>query len=191
MRTEIRIAGNGGQGILLAGVILGKAASIYDNKYATQTQSYGPEARGGASKTEVIIDDEDISYPYVYRSDVFIALSQQSYDAYSENVKNDSIIIIDPTYVKNNDCRTIKVTATCAAKALGTELAANMVMLGALSEVTKTVSIEALEKSMRDSTAPQFHDINTKALVEGALLAREYIDGVKKGSECQASVNSI
>ena len=99
MRTEVRIAGFGGQGVIMAGVIIGKAASLFDNKNAVQTQSYGPEARGGASRTEVVIDDDEIDYPKVTSPDILVAMSHEALIKYMGDLKDEGVLIIDPDMI--------------------------------------------------------------------------------------------
>lgn len=135
VRTEIRFAGFGGQGIIKAGIILAKAACIYSNKEVVQTQSYGPESRGGACRSDVIIADEEIDFPRVTEPDVFVALSQHSYSEYVESVKTGGNIILDPDMIKcEKDLRNFnvfRVPATRIAERLGKKIIANIVMLGA------------------------------------------------------------
>ena len=103
MRQEVRIGGFGGQGVIMTGIVIGKAASLFDGKNAVQTQSYGPEARGGASKTEVVISDEPIDYPKVQAPDIFIAMSQTALMKYKDDLKEEGILIIDPDLVNEDD----------------------------------------------------------------------------------------
>ena len=179
MRREIRISGSGGQGIIMAGYLLGKAATIYDGKIATQVQSYGPEARGGASRAEVIISDDDVYYPYIQMADVFISLSQLGYEKYRRDVKKDSMTFIDPVFVSpvNNNC--LKIPATTEAIELGSKIVTNMVMLGAVAEITKVVTIEALEKSIRSSLQERLQKINIDALRRGREIGIEMMESQK------------
>jgi len=181
MRREIRISGSGGQGIIMAGYLLGKAASIYDNKISTQVQSYGPEARGGASKTEVIISDDNIYYPFVQMADIFVSLSQLGYNRYRREVKKDSVTLIDPIFVKpvKNGC--LEIPATKIALDLGSKIVANIVMLGAMAEITKVVTIESLEESIKSTVNDRFLDINLQAVNKGreigcAIIEEEVIE---------------
>ena len=139
MIKEIRIAGSGGQGIIMSGYLLGMAATIYDNKIATQTQSYGPEARGGASKTEVIISDDNIYYPYVQMADIFVSLSQPAYDKYRRDVKRDSLTFIDPIFVRPSREGCISISATQEAISLGSKIVAIIIMLCAVASITDVV----------------------------------------------------
>ncbi len=183
MRKDIRIAGFGGQGIILAGIVIGKAAALHDNLNAVQTQSYGPEARGGASKTEVVISDEQIDYPKVQKPDIFVALSQEGLNAYLTDLKDDGILIIDPDMIKEEDLlpyvkkRNIKlykapVTRTAVEK-IGLKIVANIVMIGAITRMTKVVSEEAARQAVAESVPPGTEKKNLEAFEAGAELAGE------------------
>ncbi|MCR6668922.1 MAG: 2-oxoacid:ferredoxin oxidoreductase subunit gamma [archaeon YNP-WB-040] len=172
MKWEIRISGLGGQGILLAGYILGKASAIFDNKNVVQTESYGPEARGSRSKTDVIISDEDIDYPYITSNNILIALSQDAYNYYKDYVCENGAIIVDEDLVKvegapRKNVKIYKVPATRIATALGRRIVANIVILGALCAITGIVSYSALEKAILDSVPKGSEELNLKALREG------------------------
>ncbi len=173
MISKIRIAGSGGQGILMAGVILGKAASVYDEKWATQTQSYGPEARGGASKTDVIISAAEINYPFITNCDVLVCLSQLAYIRYGKNIADAGMCIIDPDMVVEHNGDGIPIPASRAAEALGSPLVANMVMLGALAELYGSVSIEALEQAIESTVSKRFVEMDVRAVHKGVELAQD------------------
>ena len=110
MRTEIRIAGFGGQGILMCGIVIAKAASLFDHIYAVQTQSYGPEARGGASRTEVVISDDEIDYPKVESPEIFVVMSHESLLKYIDDIQENATLIIDPDLVYEEEINDIKRT---------------------------------------------------------------------------------
>jgi 2-oxoglutarate ferredoxin oxidoreductase subunit gamma len=169
MRKEVKIGGFGGQGIILAGVILGKAACVFSGLNAVQTQSYGPEARGGASKAEVVISDGVIGYPGVEQADILVAMSQQAWDKYNQAVKESSKIIIDPDLVTlgPSEKRVYKVKATKIATNLGSKIVANMVMLGALIGITGLVPKDAMEKAILDSVPKRTLEVNKRAYEEG------------------------
>jgi 2-oxoglutarate ferredoxin oxidoreductase subunit gamma len=153
-RTEIRIAGLGGQGVVLAGHILGKAAA-YDGLQVVQTQSYGAEARGSAAKSEVIVSDQKIGFPMVRRSDVLVAMSQTALDKHLKDLKEDGILLIDGDMIKQPPsvkARVFNVLATKTAETqLGNKMQANMVMLGALAKITKIVTQDSVEKAIKES----------------------------------------
>lgn len=169
-RVEVRIAGYGGQGVVLAGQILGKAA-VYDGKNALQTQSYGAEARGSAARSEVIISDGKINFPAVRKCDILVAMNQESLNKHLGALKENGILIVDSTYVKEipeTKAEVYKVPATeTAQKTFGASLYANMVMLGALAKITNLVSVEALEKAIKESVPPKTVETNINALKKG------------------------
>ncbi len=170
MRLEIRLAGFGGQGIILAGLLLARAA-IYDGKRAVQSQSYGAEARGGACKSEVVISDERIDYPLVITPDALLAMSQQAFDKYARDLRPNGILLADSDLVREgrleSGIRFLKIPATKIAEGLGNRIVATMVALGALVELTGAVSREAMEASVRDGVPKGAEGINLAALREG------------------------
>lgn len=167
--TEIRLSGSGGQGLLLCGIILAEAA-ILDGKNAVQTQSYGPEARGGASKSEVIISDDDIYYPKVRKPDIFLALTQEAYDKYVGSVKENGIIIVDQS-VKVSDVKCACIHSLpildTAKNVVGKAMVANIVALGTINRITGLVSPEALENAVLSRVPKGTEDLNRKALEAG------------------------
>jgi len=174
LKTEIRIAGSGGQGVVLAGHILGKAAA-YDGKKAVQTQSYGAEARGSMAKSEVIISDRQIGFPVVTRCDMLITMNQEALDRHLKDLKDDGILVIDSTNVKQPESKMklFKVTATeTAEKTFGTKVCANMFMLGALAKVTRVVSDASLEKAIGDTVEKQTANMNVQAYRKGKELVQ-------------------
>lgn len=180
LRKEIRIAGFGGQGIILAGIVIGKAAALYDDLYAVQTQSYGPEARGGASRTELVISDEEIDYPKVQRPDILIAMSHEALMTYRNDMKDGATLIIDPDmvveeeivpFVREHNIKLYKAPATRTAdEKFGLRIVANIVMVGAITKITGIVSEEAARKSVAESVPPKMKDKNLAAFDAGAAL---------------------
>ena len=168
-RIEIRLAGEGGQGLILAGLILAEAAVMYDHKYACQTQSYGPEARGGASKSEVVIDNEEIDYPKVIAADILLAMSQQACDKYFHDLKRDGMLIVDSVNVQRvPTSRAYSVPITrIAEEATGRSITANVVGLGLLVGLSGVVSRDAIEKAVTDRAPRGTAEINLKALAAG------------------------
>ena len=174
MGMEIRLSGTGGQGLILAGIILAEAAGIYDYKYVTQTQSYGPEARGGASKSDVIISDQEILRAQILNPDFLVCLSEQAYERYGATTLPGATIIYDTLFVSVSDIpgvRQIPVPATETALSLGTKIVANVVALGALRSISDAVSWESLRKAVLARAPKGSEDINLKALEAGKLLA--------------------
>lgn len=169
-RTEVRLSGFGGQGIILAGFIVGQAASIYDGTNATFTQAYGPEARGGACSAQVVITDERGAYPYVSNPSVVVAMSQEAYSKYAADVPEDVQVIIDEDLVKPTEGqkdRILKVPATRIAQELGRSAVANIVMLGFLAAVSDITSVDAMRKSVLDSVPKGTEKLNTTAFERG------------------------
>jgi len=168
------IGGFGGQGTLLAGAILGKAA-VFEGKRVVQTQSYGAEARGGAARSEVVISDEDIDYPMVIEADTLIAMSQLALNRYIGRVKADGVVMIDEDLVKEivrKDVRVMKIPATkMASEELELPVVANMIMVGALTALTGMVKPESLTKSIKVSVPKGTIQMNLKALRRGLKLA--------------------
>jgi 2-oxoglutarate ferredoxin oxidoreductase subunit gamma len=172
-RFEIRLAGEGGQGMILAGIILAEAAAIHDNLYAVQTQSYGPEARGGASKSEVIICSQEIDFPEVINADALVALSQEACDKYSANLKKNALLIVDEDKVGRIPVtNAVKVPITrLAQESTGKTITANVVALGVLVGITGVVSREAIEKAVTARAPKGTEDMNRKALQIGFAVA--------------------
>lgn len=172
MRHEIRFSGFGGQGIILSAVIIGRAAVMYDSKYAVQTQVYGPEARGGASMSAVIIDDDPILYPKVSVPGIYVIMSQEGFEKYGAQAQVDAVMLVDSTLVHSRPtCRCIEIPATQQAKqTLKKDIVANIVMLGALVAATHVVSEESLTKAILDSVPKGTEDLNLKAMQLGLQL---------------------
>jgi 2-oxoglutarate ferredoxin oxidoreductase subunit gamma len=168
MRKEIRIAGFGGQGIVLAGYILGKALSLYDGLEAVMTQSYGPEARGGASSANIVVSDEPIDYPFVQRPDILVAISQEAYTKFRPTAKPKSIILIDGDLVNTfEDDRPLEVPATRFAEELGRRIVTNVVMMGFFTAITEVVSRGAMEKAIETSVKSKTVPLNMNAFAKG------------------------
>jgi 2-oxoglutarate ferredoxin oxidoreductase subunit gamma len=174
MRHEVRFSGFGGQGIILAAVILGRAAALYDGKHAVQTQVYGPEARGGASMSAVIIDDEPILYPEVTVPDIYVIMSQEGFERYGAKAPKEAVMIIDSDMVEGRPACTFReVPATSEARTtLGKVIVANIVMLGAVVAATGIVSDAAIEKAVLDSVPRGTEKLNLAALNRGMELVR-------------------
>ncbi len=168
-RIEIRLAGEGGQGMILAGIILAEAAAIYDGKNAVQTQSYGPEARGGASKSEVIIAKGDIDYPEVIDADVLVALSQEACDKFASNLKKNGMLIVDKEKVgRVPTTSAIKIPISqLAMEVTGKAITTNVVALGLLVGLTGVVSKKAIEKAVIARAPAGTEEMNRLALKTG------------------------
>jgi 2-oxoglutarate ferredoxin oxidoreductase subunit gamma len=184
-RTEIRLAGEGGQGMILAGIILAEAAAIYDGKQATQTQSYGPEARGGASRAEVVIAEGEIDHPEVLLADVVVALSQEAYKKFAKTVHPGGLLIIDEDRVMIPEpvdappgstlpagVHLVRIPVVhLAQETTGKIITANTVALGVLVGLTGVVSKEAIEKAVTARAPKGTEEMNRQALAAGFAAA--------------------
>jgi 2-oxoglutarate ferredoxin oxidoreductase subunit gamma len=172
-RFEIRLAGSGGQGLILAGIILAEAAGIYDGKFVCQTQSYGPEARGGASKAEVVISDAAIDYPKAIQPDVLLAMNQKSLDTFLPDLKPGGLLLVDADLVQEAPATgTVALPFTRIARDLGRAMAANIVALGALVQLTGAVSLESLTAAVLARVPKGTEDLNRRALAAGVAAAK-------------------
>ncbi len=173
-RYDIRLAGSGGQGLIIMGIILAEAIGVYDGKYVAQTQSYGPEARGGSSKAEVVVDDEEIDYPEALKLDLLLAMNQKSCDDYYLDLKPDGILIVDSTFVTQvpvAGAHAIPFTRI-ARQRFKREMVANIVALGAISQLTPVVSKRAIEAAVRGRVPRGTEELNLGALRAGMAAAR-------------------
>lgn len=181
MRVEVRLAGFGGQGIIRAGLIIATAACIYESKNAVQTQSYGPESRGGACKSEVVISEEAIDYPKVIDPDILIVMSQEAYNTYAGTVKKGGILLLDPDMVPKRkprgvDIQVFMVPAAKIAEQLGKAIVANVVMLGALVAITDLVSLEGFRKSLLSNIPKGTEELNLSALEKGHGYGKKLLE---------------
>lgn len=174
MREEVRLAGFGGQGIILAGYILGKAAALYDKKEAIFTQAYGPEARGGACSAEVVISDEPIDYPLVSQPKYVAIMSEEAFSKYGSAAAEGAVLMVDSDLVETASRLgwAHGIPATRLAQELGTRIVSNMVMLGFFCGVTGLVSDAAMEEAVRTSVPAKTIDLNVKAFNTGLEYAR-------------------
>jgi 2-oxoglutarate ferredoxin oxidoreductase subunit gamma len=178
-RLEIRLSGFGGQGIVRSGEIIGKAAVLYDGRFATFTQSYGPESRGGASAAQVAIADDpvELSYPHVIDPSILVLMSQGAYNKYISGFRKDGLLIVDEDLVELDesvgDWKVLKIPATRVAEELGRRIVANVVMLGFLVAVTDIVSPEALRQAVLDSVPKGTEELNEKAFERGFQYGQE------------------
>jgi 2-oxoglutarate ferredoxin oxidoreductase subunit gamma len=171
MRVEIKFAGFGGQGIIKSGIIIAAAACIHGGKNAVQTQSYGPESRGGACKSEVVISEENIDFPKVVEPDVLVVMSQHAYNEYVENVKSGGTIIMDPDMIPHEvdvkNAKVYRVPATKIAEELGKKIVANIVMLGAFVAITGILDANAVKESIKENIPKGTEELNLKAFEQG------------------------
>lgn len=175
-RVEVRLAGSGGQGLILAGLVLAEAAGVYDGREVAMVQSYGPEARGGTSKAEVIISDAPIDYPLCTQVDVLLALTQEASDAYCWDLKSDAWIILDKDLVTHPpSSRAVVLPFTAAARdKLNRGMMANVLALATISELTGIVTRRSLEKSLSERLPSANIGLIKKALSLGIRLAKTY-----------------
>jgi len=168
---HILITGFGGQGVIMAGDVLGTAATIYDGKFATMTQAYGPEARGGACSAQIIISDEEVLFPYVKEPHVLICLSQEGYTKNIGSLRNGGMLILDSDLVRakeiSPDVTAYTIPATRFAEELGNKMMANIVMLGFLAAISDMISTEALRKAVLTSVPAPTREINARAFERG------------------------
>jgi 2-oxoglutarate ferredoxin oxidoreductase subunit gamma len=177
-RYEIRLAGSGGQGIILAAIILAEAAGVHDGKYVCQTQSYGPEARGGASKAEVVISDQEIDYPQITKPDVVLCMNQRACEAYAFDLKPDGLLMVDASFVHDTlTTRAVAIPFTkIAREEVGREQAANIVALGALAGLSGALGLASLKAAVLARIPRGTEAINAKALEAGLQAARQYLE---------------
>jgi len=170
-RYEIRFSGSGGQGMILAGIIMAEAAAIYGDKNAVQSQSYGPESRGGASKAEVIISQGPIDYPKATAIDCMLAMTQEACTKYHGDIKAGGILLVDSEEVKTVPSGNFKVYSYpiigTARDEMGKTIVANIISLGMITELTGIVSRESVEKAVLSRVPAAFVDLNKKALQIG------------------------
>ena len=180
MKKDIRICGFGGQGVILSGFIIGKAASVFMDYNAVQSQSYGPEARGGAARSEVIVSDEKIGYPRPTSVDLLVAMSQESFDTYRGDIKKDTVIIVDPDLIpKHNIGKPVyKIHAQKIAEELGNKIVTNIVMVGASTSIFGLLDEEAVKKSVLDSVPSRFKELNKKAYEKGLEAGKNALKGL-------------
>ncbi len=176
-RKEVMFAGFGGQGIVTAGFITGQAAVVYDGKEAILSQVYGPEARGSACYSGVVVSEGEISYPYLLSPQIMVIMSQEAYEKFLPQLQPGGVLIVDSTIVKPDKLaeqyRLYKVPATEIAEKLGARVVANVVMLGFLGVVWDAVSVEALQEAVKARVPQKYIDLNIKAFQTGVELAEE------------------
>ena len=173
MRLNIRFAGSGGQGVILSSVLLAKGYGLGEDYNIAQTQSYGPEARGGACKAEVVVSDEDIDYMKVEEADVFIALNQVGYDKYIDTVKKDAIVLINSTLVESDNPKHYRIQATQRAEDRGKPFVVNIIALGALTRLMPEIHSPSVEEEIRKNFPASIAASNLEAYKMGYELMDE------------------
>ena len=169
--TEIRLAGFGGQGVILSAIVLGKAASIYQGAFATMTQNFGPEARGGACSAQLVLSESPVLYPYVTRPDFLVVMSQEAYARFVPELKEGGTLIVEQDLVRvsdlNQEIQVYSVPATRIAEELGKRMVLNSVMVGFFTAVTHLLDPDAVRKAVADSVPPSFRELNLQAFERG------------------------
>ena len=183
-RTEIKIGGFGGQGVILSGYIIGRAASIYDDKHATMIQSFGPEARGSACSAQVIVSRDPIDYPYITSPHVMIIMSQEAYSKFVPELAHGGILITEEELVVpqnlRKDVKHYSIPATRIAEELGKKFVLNIAMMGFMSAVTGFVHPEAMRKAVAGSVPKGTEDLNLRAFDRGYELGTALAAGQKE-----------
>jgi len=178
-RSEIKIGGFGGQGVILSGIIIGKAASLFDNQHSTLIQAFGPEARGSACSAQVILSDEYIGYPYITRPSIEVLMSQEAYTKFESELTDDGLLMIEKDLVEPKNLRPgIKcygIPATRIAEELGHKIVLNIIMVGFFTAVSGLISKESAQKAIQDSVPPGTVDLNISAFNKGYNYGKELI----------------
>ena len=190
--TEIRVAGFGGQGVILSAIVLGKACSIHEGKFATMTQNFGPEARGGACSAQLILSDSPVLYPYVTQPDVLVVMSQEAYVKFGAELKDGGMLIIERDLVRVTDepkqQRIYSIPATRIAEELGKRMVLNIVMVGFFTAVTQLLDPEAVRKAVSDSVPAHFRELNVKAFDKGYEYGAEKLKAVPHGEPLEGAL---
>jgi 2-oxoglutarate ferredoxin oxidoreductase subunit gamma len=176
---EIKIGGLGGQGVILAGMIIGRAAALYDHKSATMTQAFGPEARGSACSAQLIVSDGPVHYPYVTRPSVLVAMSQDAYNKFGPEIVEGGVLLVEEELVKvgvpPNGARLYGIPATRLAEELGRKLVLNIVMVGFFAALGRVVGADAMRRAVIDSVPPGTEKLNLAAFDKGYEHGRKML----------------
>ncbi len=183
-RTEIRITGFGGQGVVLAGHIIGHACAVNAGKHATMIQSFGPEARGSACSTTLAVSDTEVLYPYIARPDIFVVMSGEGYEKFRDELKDDGILVYEKdlvTIVPKEGQKSYGVSSTRIAEEIGRAIVQNIVMLGFFAAATKIVPVEKMREAVEESVPKGTEELNLRAFDAGAAAFEEdYGSGAKE-----------
>jgi 2-oxoglutarate ferredoxin oxidoreductase subunit gamma len=193
--TEIRIAGFGGQGVILAAAVIGKAAALFQGGYATMTQSFGPEARGGSSSAQVILSTAPILYPYVTQPDILVVMSQEAYTRFTPELKPGGILILEQDLVRTDrfpaGARVFGVPATRLAEELGRKVVLNIVMVGFFGAVTGLLDADAMRKAVADSVPPALQKLNLQAFDKGFEYGAQAVGRLTENAEAEGVVPTL
>ncbi len=169
--TEIKVGGFGGQGVILTGIIIGRAGAIYDDKYATMTQAFGPEARGSACSSQVVVSNDPVLYPYVTHPDILVVMSQEAFTKFSPGMAEHALLLYEEDLVKPSGLkpgiRPFSIPATRFAEELGRKMVLNIVMTGFFAAVTGLINVDAMRKAVEVSVPPGTEDLNLRAFQKG------------------------
>jgi 2-oxoglutarate ferredoxin oxidoreductase subunit gamma len=195
MFSEIRIAGFGGQGVILAAAVIGKAAAIFQGGYATMTQSFGPEARGGSSSAQVILSSEPILYPYLTRPDILVVMSQEAYAKFSPELKPGGILITEQDMVRvgqiPSGVRAYGVPATRLAEELGRKVVLNIVMVGFFGAAVELLDADALRSAVADSVPPAMRKLNLQAFDKGFEYGKQLMVQLAENGDSDSAVATL
>ncbi len=168
---DIQFSGFGGQGIIKSGILIGKAASLYDDKFGTMTQNFGPEARGGACSAQVVVNDTPVFYPYIVAPEILVSMSQEAYEKFLDDLVPGGILLTDTDLVKperiRDDVRMYSIPSTRIAEEMGNRIFANVVMVGFFTGITKVISADSVKAALPNSVPERFIDVNIKAFERG------------------------
>jgi 2-oxoglutarate ferredoxin oxidoreductase subunit gamma len=193
--TEIRLAGFGGQGVILSAIVIGKAACIYQKGYSTMTQSFGPEARGGACSAQVILSDSPVLYPYVTQPDILVVMSQEAYTLFSPQINPHGILVIEEDLVRIDELpvgvRVYSIPATRIAEELGKKMVLNIVMVGFFGAVSQAVDPDALRNAVGASVPEAYRDLNLRAFDRGFEYGTKSLTETIVKQESRVSVAAL
>jgi len=193
--SEIRIAGFGGQGVILSAIIIGKAGCIYQPGYSTMTQNFGPEARGGACSAQLILSDTPVLYPYVPRPDILVVMSQEAYALFAPQLKDEGTLIIEEDLVRIGalpaGVRVYSIPATRIAEELGKKMVLNIVMVGFFGAITQLLEPDALRNAVGDSVPQAYRELNLKAFDRGFEYGTKALSGGIPIEEPQIEVATL
>jgi len=189
--TEVRIAGFGGQGVILAASAIGRAVTIHENRFATMTQNFGPESRGGACSAQLVLSDTPVLYPYVIAPDVLVVMSQEAFNKFAGELKPGGMMLVEEDLVRmsslRNGIRVYGIPATRLAEELGKKMVLNIVMVGFFGAVTRLASREALRKAVAESVPKHMRDLNLEAFEKGYEYGMSNAAG-RSGGHCEEMV---
>ena len=192
---EIRIAGFGGQGVILSAIVIGKAGCIYQTGYSTMTQSFGPEARGGACSAQVILSDSPVLYPYVTRPDILVVMSQEAYALFSPQINPNGMLVIEEDLVRIGEMppgvRVYSIPATRIAEELGKKMVLNIVMVGFFGAVSQAVDPDALRQAVAASVPEAYRELNLRAFDRGFEYGKKELSEVIVKQESLVAVAAL